>query len=84
MRTFTVNPQEGPARFPICQRLAFEEPLCSSTMSCLRNEVVVRRWVRGGEPLLNVLLQLVTYKTPSVTATKCEGKQQTFRLVYFV
>jgi hypothetical protein len=43
-------------------------------MSGLRNEFVVRRRVRRGEPLLNVLLQLVTYKIPSVTATKCGGK----------
>ena len=39
-------------------------------MSCFQNEVVIRRRVRGGEPALNVPLQLVTYKILSVLITK--------------
>jgi hypothetical protein len=44
-------------------------------MSCFQNEVVVRRRVRGREPVLNVRLQLVAYKIPSVSAMKGGGKE---------
>jgi hypothetical protein len=37
-------------------------------MSCFQNEDVVRRRVRGREPILDVRSQLATYKIPSVSA----------------
>jgi hypothetical protein len=80
--TFTMNPQERPPPFPFCQCIALEEPCCGSTEPSFPNEVVIRRRVRGREPVLNVASQLVTYKISSVSATK--GKeQQTFDLVHF-
>ncbi len=39
-------------------------------MSCFRNEVVVRRRIRGREPILDVHFQLVAYKVPSVSEMK--------------
>jgi hypothetical protein len=42
-------------------------------MSGFQNEVVIHRRVRGGEPVLNVPLQLVTCKILSGLATK-DGK----------
>ena len=81
--TFTMNPQEGPSRFPFRECIALEEPCCSSTASSLPNKVVIRRRVRGGEPGLNVPLQLVTYKIPSVSLTK-GGEKIYKRLVLFI
>ena len=40
-------------------------------MSCFRNKILVRRRVRRGEPVLHLLLQLVAYRIPSVTAANC-------------
>ena len=65
-----MNPQKRPPIFPFCNCIALKEPGCGSTVSCLPNEVVIRRRVRGREPVSNVLSQLVTYKIPSVLATK--------------
>ena len=44
-------------------------------MSSFQNEVVVRRWVRWRQPVLNVPLQLVTYKLPSASAMKGGEKE---------
>jgi hypothetical protein len=44
-------------------------------MSCFRNKVMVRRRIRGGQPVLNVPLQLITYRIPSGSAT--EGGRET-------
>jgi len=54
--TFTMDPQERPPRIPFFQFLALEEPSCGSTMSCTRKKNVVRRWVRGRQPIFNVPL----------------------------
>ena len=81
--TFSINPQEGPARFPFCYCPALEKPCCGSTTSRFRNKVLVRRRVWRGEPMLHLLLQLVAYKIPSVTgltATRC-GKGNNKRCV---
>jgi hypothetical protein len=48
------------------------------------NEVLIRRWVKGRQPVLNLLLQLVTYRIPSVSATKGGEREQMFHLVHFV
>ena len=53
-------------------------------MSSIRNEVLIRRRIRRGEPVLHLLFQLVAYKILSVTAANCGGNQRTLRLVYFV
>jgi hypothetical protein len=73
--TFAVNPQERTSRVPVFQRFGLEKPCSGFTISCFRDEVVVRRRVRGREPILNVRFQLATYKIPSVSAIKGEEKQ---------
>ena len=70
-----MDPQETAPRIPFLQRFALEEPCPRLSMSCFRNEVVIRRRVRGREPILNVRLQLVTYKLPSVSTLNGEEKQ---------
>jgi hypothetical protein len=65
-----MNPQEGSPRVPFCQYAALEEPRCRSFMSCFPNEVLIRRRVRGREPVLNLPSQLFTYKITSISATK--------------
>ena len=79
--TFAMNPQKRPPRFPFCQCIALEEPGCSSVVSSFPNEGVIRRRVRGREPVLNVARlasQLVTYKILSVSPTKGEGRETNF------
>ena len=39
--TFAMNPQERPFRLPLFERVAFQEPCCSSAMVRLPNRVVV-------------------------------------------
>jgi hypothetical protein len=60
--------------------MALEEPRRGSSMSCFQYEVVVHRRIRGGEPVLNVSLQLVTCKILSYLATKDEKKDKRFIL----
>ena len=43
-------------------------------MSCFPNEVLIRRRVRGREPVLNLPSQLFTYKITSNSATKRRGR----------
>jgi hypothetical protein len=76
--TFSMDPQERPARFPFSQCLALEKPFCCSTMSRFRNKVLVRRRVRRGEPLLRLLLQLVAckYRQPRRRNAELEGKNK--------
>lgn len=54
--TFPMDPQERPIRFPFCKYAALEEPpVCrGSFMSCFPNEVLIRRRIRNGEPVLNI------------------------------
>src|SRR5713101_9139632 len=52
-------------------------------MPCIRNEVLIRRRIRGRQPVLNVLLQLVTYRIPSVSATE-GGKRDNKRFILFI
>src|SRR5260370_28359446 len=68
--TLSMNPQQRSLGFPFCQRIALQKPCCSSFMSCFSNEVLIRRRVRGREPVVNILLQLVTYKISSVMMIK--------------
>lgn len=43
---------------------------------------MIRRWVGRGKPILDIPLQLVTYKVPSTSASKGDLKEHTFHLVY--
>src|SRR6266566_2031561 len=43
-------------------------------MSCFPNEVLIRRRVRGREPVLNLPSQLFTYKITSISETKRSGR----------
>src|SRR6266849_8717785 len=59
-------------------------------MSCLRNDFLIRRRIRGRQPVLNVhsqlvtfSFQLVTYRIPSVSATK-GGKKDNKRFISFI
>src|SRR5258707_6774829 len=83
--TLSMNPQKRSLGLPFCQRIALEKPCCSSFMSCSSNKVLIRRRVRGREPVVNVRLQLVACKIPSVMTIKKQGeRQQTLGLVYFI
>src|SRR5258708_9650946 len=83
--TLSMNPQQRSLGFPFSQRVALQKPCCSSFMSCLSNKVLIRRRVRRRQPVVNVLLQLVAYKIPSVmTINKQRERQQTLGLVYFI
>ncbi len=54
-------------------------------MSCFSNKILIRRWIGGREPVLNVLLQPVTYKDTVGHGDEIrKGKQQTLGLVYFI
>ena len=54
-------------------------------MSCFLNKVLIRRRIWGREPILNDLLQPVTYKvTVGYGDEMRKEKQQTLRLVYFI
>ncbi len=47
-------------------------------MSCFRNEVLIRRRIRGRQPVFDVLLRLITYKIPLVSATEGAGNNKRF------
>src|SRR5229473_7880345 len=82
--TLSMNPQQRSLGFPFCQRVALQKPCCSSFMSCLSNKVLIRRRVRGREPVVNVLLQLVAYKIPSVMTIKKNKGKDNKRWVLFI
>src|SRR5713226_4996687 len=71
--TLSMNPQQRSLGFLFCQRIALEKPSCSSFMSRFSNELLIRRRVRRREPVVDVLLQLGIYKTPSVMTMKKKG-----------
>ena len=83
MHTFTMNPQERSLRLPFCQFVALEEPRRSPFVSSLPNEVVIRRRIRGREPVLNLASQLVTYEILSVSAMK-DGEKNNERFILFI
>src|SRR5258708_185761 len=82
--TLSMNPQQRSLGFPFCQCITLEKPRCSSFMSCFSNEVLIRRRVRGREPVVNVLLQLVAYKIPSVMTIKKNKGKDNKRWVLFI
>jgi hypothetical protein len=86
--TFSMDPQEGPPFFPFCKCVvvALQEPCCSPTMLGRPKSVVIRRRVRGRKPAFDVPSQLVTYKIPSVLATKGREKitNFSFHLLYLL
>jgi hypothetical protein len=71
-----MNPQETTPRIPFFQRFAFEEPCSGLTMSCFQNEVVVRRWIRGREPILKRLFA-VGHLQDNVGLGNESGEKQT-------
>ena len=78
----------GTLFFPFCKCIVIvlQEPCCSPTMLCHPKSVVVRRRVRGRKPAFDVPSQLVTYRIPSVSATKGREKitNVSYRLLYLL
>jgi hypothetical protein len=65
-----MDPQEGGGLFPFSQCITFKEPRGSSSVMRFPKEVVIRRWVGRGMPMLGIPLQLITCKVLSISATK--------------
>jgi len=59
-RTIPVGPQERARRLPFLVDITLEEPRGGSIVVRITCSVVIDRWIRGGEPLMNVFLQMIT------------------------
>ncbi len=70
IHTFPVDPQERPCRFPFVIDIALQKPCCGPFMVWTPDKVVVRWWIRWGDPTLDIPLQLKTWNVPSVLVQK--------------
>ena len=60
--TFSMNPQQGARCHPVGKDLPFDAPRCSTLVLSVGCSVEISRWVRGIDPLSEVLARLVPYR----------------------
>ena len=58
-RTLSVNPEEQSVGFPFLVDVSLEQPRCRFLMMSITGNIMICRRIRGGEPFVDALAQLV-------------------------